>query len=110
MDSLVCLGATASMVFGIFALYQIIFGLTYNQPELVHHYSHNLYFDSASMILTLILVGKYFESRAKGKTTAAISKLLGLVPKTATIEKDGKELEIPIEELAPSKHISAQDR
>jgi len=101
MDSLVCLGATASMVFGIFALYQIIFGLTYNQPELVLHYSHNLYFDSASMILTLILVGKYFESRAKGKTTAAISKLLGLVPKTARIEKDGQELEIPIEELLP---------
>ncbi len=101
MDSLVCLGATASMVFGIFALYQIIFGLTYNQPELVHHYSHNLYFDSASMILTLILVGKYFESRAKGKTTAAISKLLGLVPKTARIEKDGQEIEIPIEELLP---------
>lgn len=101
MDSLVCLGATASMVFGIFALYQIIFGLTYNQPELVHHYSHNLYFDSASMILTLILVGKYFESRAKGKTTAAISKLLGLVPKTARVEKDGQELEIPIEELLP---------
>lgn len=80
MDTLVAIGAGASLLFGIFALYRMVFALEAGDAAQTMHYAHNLYFDSAAMILTLITVGKYFEARAKGKTTAAVSALLKLVP------------------------------
>ena len=67
--------------------------------ELVHRYYHDLYFESAAMILALITVGKYLETRSKGKTSEAITKLLNLAPKTAFVERDGKEVEVPVEEV-----------
>lgn len=67
--------------------------------ELVHRYYHDLYFESAAMILALITVGKYLETRSKGKTSEAITKLLDLAPKTAFVERDGKEVEVPVEEV-----------
>ncbi len=100
MDSLVALGSTASMVFGIFALYRIGFGVGHGDTALVAYYRGNLYFESAGMIPTLIGVGKYLEKRAKKKTGSAIEKLLKLSPQTAVVvEESGEEREIPIAQL-----------
>lgn len=99
MDSLIALGASAAIAYGIFAMYRISFGLGHGDMALVEQYSHDLYFESAGMILTLITVGKYLESRSRGKTSEAITKLMDLSPKMAVLWKDGKEVEIPTEEL-----------
>ena len=97
MDSLIGIGSAAALVYGIWAIYQIGFGLGHGDLHLVHEYSMDLYFESAGMILTLITVGKYLESRAKGKTSQAITKLINLAPKTAVRLTDGVEQEIPLE-------------
>ncbi|MCI9144492.1 MAG: heavy metal translocating P-type ATPase [Lachnospiraceae bacterium] len=100
MDSLIALGASAAIAYGIFALYRISYGLGHGDMGLVEQYSHDLYFESAGMILTLITVGKYLESRSKGKTSEAITKLMDLSPRTAILlTEDGREVEIPTEEL-----------
>lgn len=101
MDSLVAIGSAGSMLFGFIAFYIILYGLSHGDNALVAHWGHNLYFDSAAMILTLITLGKYFEARAKHKTSGAISKLLALVPKTATIMAEGKEKIVPISIIVP---------
>lgn len=91
MDSLITIGSSAAIIYSLYSLY-----LVYNGDKMaVHH----MYFESAGVIITLVLLGKYFESRAKGKTGEAIKKLMGLSPKTAIIVKDDKEIEIPIEEV-----------
>lgn len=99
MDSLIAIGSAAAIVYGVFAIYQIGYGLGHQNTELVKHYLHDLYFESAGTILTLITLGKYLETRAKGKTSEAISKLLNLAPKTATVIRNGKEEDIPVEEV-----------
>lgn len=100
MDSLIALGASAAIGYGIFAMYRISYGLGHENMALVEQYSHDLYFESAGMILTLITVGKYLESRSKGKTSEAITKLMDLSPKTAILlTEEGQEVEIPTEEL-----------
>ncbi len=99
MDSLIALGATASMVYGIFAIYMIGYGLGHNDMNMVSSYHENLYFESAAMILTLVSLGKYLEGLSKKKTTSAITKLMDLAPKKALVLKDGKEVEIPVEEV-----------
>ncbi len=91
MDSLIAMGATAATVYGIFAIYRIGWGFSTGNMELVHQYSHDLYFESAGTILTLITVGKYLETKSKGKTSEAITKLMNLAPKTVTVVRDGKE-------------------
>ncbi|MFR1670620.1 MAG: heavy metal translocating P-type ATPase, partial [Parasutterella excrementihominis] len=96
MDSLVAIGSSASMLFGLFALYMMLYAFGQGDEATLHHYAHNLYFDSAAMILALITLGKYFESRAKHKTTDAISQLMSLVPDKAVVLKDGKETEVPV--------------
>lgn len=96
MDSLVAIGSSASMLFGLFALYMMLYALGQGDEATLHHYAHNLYFDSAAMILALITLGKYFESRAKHKTTDAISQLMSLVPDKAIVLKDGNETEVPV--------------
>ena len=96
MDSLVAIGSSVSMLFGLFALYMMLYALGQGDEATLHHYAHNLYFDSAAMILALITLGKYFESRAKHKTTDAISQLMSLVPDKAVVLKDGKETEVPV--------------
>lgn len=100
MDSLIAIGSSAAFVYGIFAIYRIGYGLGIQNHELVMKYHMDLYFESVSMILTLITLGKYLETRSKGKTSEAISKLLDLAPKTAIVLKDGKECEIPVEDVA----------
>ncbi|MBB5335882.1 heavy metal translocating P-type ATPase [Pectinatus brassicae] len=91
MDSLIAIGAGAAAVYGIFAIYRIGYGMGYADWQLVQQYQHNLYFESAGMILTLITVGKYLEARAKGKTSEAINKLINLTPKTVTVLRDNQE-------------------
>ena len=91
MDSLIAIGTSAAVAYGLFAIYKILNGET--------HYAMHLYFESAVVILTLITLGKYLEAVSKGKTSEAIKKLMGLAPKTATIIKNGKEVSIPIEEV-----------
>ncbi|MCX7904122.1 MAG: heavy metal translocating P-type ATPase [Caloramator sp.] len=91
MDSLIAIGTSAAILYGIFATYQIYILNT--------EYAKDLYFESAATIITLILLGKYLEAKTKGRTSEAIKKLLGLQPKTATILQDDKEMIIPIEEV-----------
>lgn len=100
MDSLIALGASAAVGYGIFATYRIGYGLGHGDAALVQQYSGDLYFESAGMILTLITVGKYLESRSKGRTSEAITKLMDLSPKVAVVvDEDGREREVPTEEL-----------
>ena len=99
MDSLIAISATASMVYGIFAIVMISIGLVNSNMELVSEYHHNLYFESAAMILTLVSFGKYLEQLSKRKTTQAISKLMDLAPKKALILKGDKEVEVSVEEV-----------
>lgn len=99
MDSLIAISATASMVYGLFAIIMISIGLSDSNMELVSEYHHTLYFESAAMILTLVSFGKYLEQLSKRKTTQAISKLMDLAPKKALILKDDKEVEVPVEEV-----------
>lgn len=99
MDSLIAIGASASLVYGVYALYKIAYGFGHGDLALVHRFSMDLYFESAGMILTLITFGKFLEARAKGRTSDAITKLMDLAPKTAVVERGGAELEIPVEEV-----------
>ena len=99
MDSLVGLSSMAAAMFGAFALFRIGQGLGAGNLALVDEYSRNLYFESAGMIVTLITVGKYFEARAKGKTSQAVEKLMNLAPKQATVLRGGQEVTIAVEEL-----------
>lgn len=99
MDTLIAVGSTASLVYGIFAIYRMGYGLGVQDLELVHQYMHDLYFESAVMILALINVGKYLEARSKGKTSEAITKLMDMAPKTAVVERQGKTVEIPVEQV-----------
>ena len=100
MDSLIALGSGAALVYGIFAMYRISYGLGYGDMAVVEHYAHDLYFESSGTILTLITVGKYLESRSKGKTSEAITKLMNLAPKVAVlVTEDGQEKEVPTESL-----------
>lgn len=99
MDSLIAVGSTAALIYGIYAIFNIYFGLKYNNMHLAHQYSMDLYFESAGTILTLITVGKYLETRSKGKTSDAITKLINLSPKTAIVLRNNKEIEIPTSEV-----------
>lgn len=105
MDSLVGMGSMASAAFGAFAIFRMGWGMGHGDWALVQTYSANLYFESAGMIVTLITVGKYLETRAKGKTSAAIEKLMKLAPKEATVLRGGIETVIPVEDLAVGDEI-----
>lgn len=100
MDSLIAIGAGAAVVYGIYAIYRIMEGLGHGDLALADSYTMDLYFESAGMILTLITVGKFLEARSKGKTSEAITKLLNLAPKTATVVRDGVELTVETKDLA----------
>ena len=99
MDTLVGLGAAAATVYGCFALMRICYGLGHGDAAVVHHYAMNIYFESAGTILTLITLGKFLESRSKGKTSEAIEKLIDMAPQTALVEVNGVETEIPVEQV-----------
>ena len=99
MDSLIAIGSSAAIVYGIYAIYKIGWGFGHGDLDMVHTYMMDLYFESAGTILTLITLGKFFEARAKGRTSDAITKLMDLAPKTATVERDGAEVVLPVEEV-----------
>lgn len=99
MDALIALGSAAATLYGIYALYKIAYGLGWQDLAMVHTFSMDLYFESAGTILTLITLGKYLESKAKSKTSSAISALLDLTPKEATRIRDGQEERVRVEAL-----------
>ena len=99
MDSLIAIGSGAAFAYGIIAIYCIGYGLGHGNKEFAHSYMMNLYFESAAMILALITLGKFLESRAKGKTSQAIEKLIDLSPKTAVVIRDGKEVTVGVDDV-----------
>lgn len=99
MDSLIAVGASASLFYGIFAIYQMAHGMSVNDMELVASYRTDLYFESAGMILTLVRLGKFMESKSKAKTTNAIKKMVELIPKTALVRENGVDIEKKVEDI-----------
>ena len=99
MDSLVAVGSSAALIYGIFAIYMIGYGLGHGDLEMAQNYGSNLYFESAAMILTLVSVGKFLEERSKNKTGAAVERLMKLAPDTAEVERNGQLLIVKTSEL-----------
>ena len=89
MDSLIAVGSGAALLSGVVSLYRMILGAGHS----------DLYFESAAMILTLVTLGKMLETRSRGRTGDAIARLMELAPKTATVVRDGKEAEVPVEQI-----------
>lgn len=96
MDALIAVGSGAALVYGIYALVRIGTAPT---PEAAHSFMHDLYFESAGMILTLVTLGKFFEARAKRKTGEAIAALMDLRPQTAEVIRGGRAIQLPIEQV-----------
>lgn len=105
MDSLVAVGSSAAVLYGIFAIFMIAYGIGNGDTELAEKYLSGLYFESGGMILTLVTVGKLLEERSKNKTYSAIQKLVDLAPKTAVVIRDGVETEIPVEKIVVGEVI-----
>lgn len=105
MDSLIAIGSSAALFYGIFALYKIGYGYGHGDADMVVRFAHDLYFESATTILTLITLGRYLEARSKGKTSDAITKLMNLTPKVATVIRSGVEVEIPVEEVLVGEEV-----
>ncbi len=99
MDSLIAVGSLASLVYGLAALFRMAYAMGHGDWATVEFYRSNLYFESAAMILTLITLGKFLETRAKGRTGDAIRALMDLSPKVATVRREGVVSEIPVEEV-----------
>ena len=99
MDTLVAMGAGAALVYGVFAIFMIGGGIAAGNEEQIMQFRHDLYFESASMILTLITVGKMLEAYSKGKTTSALKSLMQLAPPTACVLREEGELTIPVEQV-----------
>ena len=99
MDTLVALGSFASFVYSTAIIFLMSDSILSGHVDEAHHLLHELYFESAAMILALITLGKLLEARAKGRATDAIQSLMELTPKTATVIRDGKEISIPAEEI-----------
>ena len=99
MDSLIAVGSGAALIYGVIALMRMAYAMGHGDWDTVNHYSANLYFESAAMIVTLITLGKFLETRAKGRTGDAIRKLMDLSPKTATVIRQGEEQVIPVEQV-----------
>lgn len=100
MDTLIAVGAGASLVYGVYAVFAMAYAMGHGDMETVAYYSQNLYFESAAMILTLVTLGKFLETRAKGKTGDAIRHLMDLRPKSAVVLKDGVEKVVPVGQVA----------
>lgn len=106
MDSLVAIGSGAALFYGIFAIYRISFGLGHGQTDVALKYMHDLFFESGATILTLITLGKYFEARSKRKTSDALTKLIDSAPQTATVIRNGEEVEISVDDVRLDDLIS----
>ena len=105
MDSLIAIGSAASFAYSVVSVYKMAWAFGAMDMEAAHAAMNGLYLDSAGMILALIDLGKYFEARAKGKTTDAIAALMDLAPKTARVQRDGAEVEIPTEDVLVGERV-----
>ena len=99
MDSLIAIGSSAAIVYGVFAIYRIGYALGHGDMATVTQFSQDLYFESGATILTLITLGKYLESKSKSRTSDALTRLMDLAPKTATVLRDNIESEISVEQV-----------
>lgn len=108
MDTLVALGSGASLVSGLVSLYAMLYAAGAGEAGMVTHYAHNLYFDSAAMILTLVGLGKYFEARAKARTTDAVSQLVSLVPDRVRVIRGGAEAEVDVEDVVAGDIVAVR--
>ncbi len=99
MDTLVAMGSAAGFVYSVAQLFVMGYAMGHGDMQQAHECAMNLYFEASGMILTLVTIGKYMESRSKSRTSDAITKLVNLAPKTALVLRDGQELEIPVEEV-----------
>lgn len=99
MDSLIAVGSGAAFAYGVAALFRMAYAMGHNQMDIVVYYGENLYFESSAMILTLVTLGKFLETRAKKKTGDAIAHLMDLNPKTATVRRNDSNIEIPLEQV-----------
>lgn len=99
MDTLVAMGSTAAFVYSVSRLYVMGYAMGRGETDIAHMAAMNLYFESAAMILTLVTIGKYMESRSKNRTSDAITKLVDLAPKTALVVRNGQETEIPADQV-----------
>ncbi len=108
MDSLIAIGSSSAILYGLFIIYQIGYQMGHGNLPAVTEFLMDIYFESAGTILTLITLGKFLEARSKGKTSEAISKLINLAPKTATVIRDGQELEIPVEDIVAGDLIAVR--
>jgi Cu+-exporting ATPase len=99
MDSLIAIGSSAAFVYGVYVIYKLAYGLSHNDMAVLEHFAHDLYFESAGMILVLITLGKYFEAKAKRKTSGAVSALMDLTPQTVSIEVDNEERQVNIDDV-----------
>ena len=105
MDSLIAIGSSAAILYGIFAIFRIGDGLGHGNMEVVRQFSQDLYFESGATILTLITLGKYLEAKSKSRTSDAITRLMDLAPKTATVLRDDHEIEIPVEQVVVNEIV-----
>jgi len=99
MDSLIAIGSSAALVYGVYAIFKIAYAMRIQDEMTVMEYRMDLYFETSAMILTLITLGKWMEARSKQRTSDSISKLISLAPKSASVRRDGKEVSIPVEEV-----------
>lgn len=99
MDSLIAVGSGAAALSGVWAVLAVGAALEQGDMARAQAWGERLYFESAAMILTLITLGKFFETRARGKTSEAVARLVGLAPRTATVVRDGVEARVPVEEV-----------
>lgn len=110
MDTLVAMGSGVSFLWSVFVLFAMTRAVTDGDTAKTEELMMNFYFESAAMILTLITVGKLLEARSKGKTTDALKGLMKLTPKTAAVERDGKEVVMPIENVQVGDIFVVRDR
>lgn len=108
MDSLIAVGAAAGLIYGVFALFQISYGMGFGDAKRVMQYRHDLYFEGAGTILTLITLGKYWEVKSKLKTTGSLRALMDLQPKTARVVHNGVETIVGIEEVEKGDILSVR--
>jgi len=105
MDSLISIGASAAVIYGVYGLFRIERAMTVGDTHTINRFIHDLYFESAATILTLITLGKYLEAKSKGRTTDAIKRLMNLAPKFATVIRHKIEFEIPVEEVVVNEIV-----
>ena len=100
MDSLIAVGSGTALLFGVYVIYRLLAAQAAGDEAALHHFAHSLYFEGAATIVTLISLGKFFEARAKRRTTEAVTALMKLAPPTALVVRDGAEVRVGTDEVA----------